>query len=892
MTTRNLDALFRPASIALIGASNQAGSIGEVLSRNLLENGFAGPIMPVNPKARAVRSTVAYPSVAELPMAPDLAVIATPPASVPGLVAELGERGCRAAVVISSGFEASSESGRALRQALLEAARPHLLRVVGPNCLGFISPGRGINASFAHLTPKPGSIALVSQSGAVAAAAIDWAEGRSIGFSHVISIGDAADVDVGDLLDYLATDTETRAILLYVESITDARKFMSAGRIAARAKPVVVIKTGRSASGAKAAFSHTGAMAGADAVYDAAFRRAGMLRVGDLRELFDAAETLSRGLTVDGGRLAIMTNGGGAGVMAVDALEGHGGRLAELAPETAAAIRQAAPRSVRANPVDLLGDAPASAYSAAMTALQGDPGVDAILAMNCPTAATSSTDAAQAVLTAASAGPSKPLITCWLGDAAVAPAREAFARAGVPTFETPEEAVRAFQHLLRFRDNQKRLLRTPRSPATAAGAAGARRVIEQARRSGRTILTDPEARELLAAYGIPVVESRTVTTPDEAGLAAEAMGARVALKILSPDISHKSDVGGVQLGLSGRAAVAQAAAEMLERVRHARPEARIEGFVLEPMVDRPHAQELIAGITIDPTFGPVVLFGQGGVATEVLADRSLGLPPLDDALTREMVAETRVARLLAGFRDRAPADLGALDSLLITLGQLATDCREIVELDINPLLAGADGVFALDARVRLAAEGEPPVRVAILPYPAHLERQVAIDGRPAHLRPVRPDDAAKLVELVDRSTPDDVHARFAGGLRHLSPEFAARLAQIDYDRHLALVIEGPEGDLWGVGRLVSDPAGESAEFALLIRSDMQHRGIGGRLLDALVDHARETGLARVWGEVARANSKMLVLAAEHGFTLCGSDDPVRARVELVLPAASPDTTRT
>lgn len=879
MTTRNLDALFGPKAIALVGASNRPGSVGDVLARNLLSGGFSGAVMPVNRRGGTVRSTLAYKTVSELPVAPDLAVIATPAATVPQLISELGAQGCRAAIVISSGFEAAQEDGTTLRQSMLDASRPHLLRIIGPNCLGFISPGLGLNASFAHLSPRPGSIALVSQSGAVAAAAIDWAAGRGIGFSHVVSIGDAADVDVGDLLDYLATDPKTRAILLYVESVTDARKFMSAGRIASRSKPVIVVKAGRSASGARAAFSHTGALAGSDAVYDAAFRRAGMLRVNDLRELFDAVETLSTGLAAHGDRLAIVTNGGGAGILAVDALEARGGRLASLSTNTKQVLQEKLPRSRCANPLDLLGDAPPDAYATAMRAVLGDPGVDAILVMNCPTAVTDSTRAAEAVISVVGeAQAKKPVFTCWLGDPAVRPGREAFARALLPTHETPDESVRAFLHLVRHRENQERLLIAPEAPPPAASTDEARKILAQVRANGRDTLTDPEARALLKIYGVPVVESREAPDPDAAAKSAAELGGRLVLKILSKGISHKSDVGGVALGLEGPEQVRAAARDMLAHIATRLPEARLDGFVLEPMIERPLAHETIVGLASDAAFGPVVLFGQGGVSTEVVGDRSLGLPPLDAALADDMIARTRIARLLAGFRNRPPVDHAALQGVLLAVSRIAADLPDVQELDINPLLVDAQGVLALDARVRLHPLGRAPVRMAILPYPSHLERSVTVGGQDLLLRPVRPQDAAKLAELVDRSSRDDVHARFAGGLSHLSPEFAARLAQVDYDRHLALVAEDAAGDLLGVARMVGDPAGDSAELAIMVRSDVQHRGIGGVLLEALVREARERGLHSLWGDVAVTNEKMLALGAEHGFRAIGRGDPLRARI--------------
>lgn len=885
MTTRNLDALFQPRAIALVGASNRPGSVGQVLARNLLESGFEGPVMPVNPHAAAVRSALAYASVAELPTPPDLAVIATPAPAVPALIAELGARGCRAAVIVTAGFEGASGDGARLRLETLQAARPHLLRIVGPNCLGFISPARGINASFAHLTPAKGRLALVTQSGAIAAAALDWAHPKGIGFSHVVSIGDAADVDVGDLLDYLALDTQTDAVLLYVESVVDARKFMSAGRICARAKPVVVIKAGRSAAGAKAAFSHTGALAGADAVYDAAFRRAGMLRVGELRELFDAVSMLSAGLSVAGDRLAILTNGGGAGVLAVDALEARGGRLAALSPATVEAIgRSVSPNWSHRNPVDILGDARPEAYAAGLGALLADPAADAVLVMNCPVAVADSGEAARAVAEAARDRPDgKAVVTCWLGDWAAAEGRRTLAAAGLPAHETPDEAVSAFMHLVEHRRNQELLLQTPGAAAAFPDRPAARAIVERVLAEGRAALTDPEARAVLAAYGVPAVASVEAATPAAAADAAARLGGSVALKILSPDISHKTDVGGVALGLAGAEAVRAEAAAMLARVAAARPQARIDGFIVEAMVARPRAHELIVGLTRDATFGPVVLFGHGGTAAEVLADRSVGLPPLDDVLARDMIGRTRVSRLLAGYRDRPPVDLAAVTAVLIALGQLAADLPQVAELDINPLLADASGVLALDARISVRAPDPAAPRMAILPYPEHLTRTIEIDGEALILRPVRPEDAPKLVETVQLCSPEDVRRRFCGGMQRLRLDQAARLSQIDYDRQMALVVEDAAGRILGVGRLDFDPEVETAEYALLVRSDRQNHGLGGRLLQAILDYAAGRGARQVWGDVARDNGRMLELAQALGFHRQDGADPTLFRLLWTPP---------
>jgi acetyltransferase len=882
MTTRNLDALFQPKSIALVGASNAPGSVGQVLSRNLLESGFSGPVLPVSLSARAIRSSIAYQTVAELPMTPDLAVVATPAHAVQRVISDLAQRSCRAAIVVSAGIDGAA------RQTMLETARPSLMRILGPNCLGFISPRRGINASFAHLFPSPGSLALVSQSGAIAAAAIDWAHARGVGFSHVLTIGDAADVDFGDLLDYLALDHETHGILLYVESITDARKFMTAGRIASRTKPVVVVKAGRSAGGAKAAFTHSGALAGSDLVYEAAFRRAGMLRVGGLRELFDAVSNLGVGLRVYGDRLAILTNGGGAGVMAVDALEARNGRLAELSEETLKKLAAAAPAHWSgSNPVDILGDAHAPLYGKALEILLEDRGADAVLVMNCPTAVEDSTAAADAVVETLKAKRyHRPVLSAWLGQTAVAEGRRRLAAVGVPAHETPDEAVRAFMHLVNHRKNQEALIRTPAGLPGEPDLDAARAVIATARADGRLTLTDPEARALLRAYGVPVLESREVTTPEAAAEAAAELNAPVALKILSPDISHKSDLGGVALGLNGADEIVAEGRAMLQRVGKAKPEARLEGFVVEPMLLRPQAQELLVGVAQDPLFGPIIMFGAGGVSVEVIADRVVGLPPLDDVLARDMISRTRISHLLDGYRDHGPVDLEAVVNVITRLSQLAVGEPEVAELDINPLLADASGVIVLDARVRLQPEGAGRPRMAILPYPRNLRREVQIAGENVLVRAIRPQDGPAIAAMVEASSAEDVRLRFRSGFRTLPPGWPERLSQIDYDREMALVAIGADRQILGVSRLAGDPQGETAEFALMVRTDQQHKGLGRLLLNAILEYGAAQGLREIWGDVARENAPMLATAKNLGFVRTPADDFSRVKIIKALQATT------
>ncbi|MGH6920579.1 MAG: acetate--CoA ligase family protein, partial [Geminicoccaceae bacterium] len=638
---------------------------------------------------------------------PDLAVVVTPPSTVPAIIAELGAKGTKAAAVITAGFgEGGAERGQALCQAMLDAARPHLVRIVGPNCLGVMVPGHGLNATFAHLAATSGRLAFVTQSGAVMTGILDWAAGRGIGFSHLVSLGGMADVDFGDLLDYLAQQPGTSAILLYMEAVTHARKFMSAARAASRRKPVIVLKAGRHAEGARAVASHTGALAGSDAVYGAAFRRAGMLRVRSLQELFDAAEILATSVPLKGDRLAILSNGGGFGVIATDALIDEGGHLAELAPATLERLSAALPAAwSRGNPVDIVGDAPGRRYRDALSILFEDPGVDAILVLNCPTGIASSTDAAEAVVDAERSRPHQPVIASWVGgSAAVDEARRLLRTHHLPVYDTPGQAVLAFMHLVRHRDSQRALMETPPSVPEqfVPDGATARAVIESGLARGREWLTEPEAKRLLAAYCVPVAETRTVADAEEAMAAAATIGFPVAVKILSPDLTHKSDVGGVALDLADAVQVGAAVEGMRARLAKTAPQARIEGFVVQPMIRRPNAHELIVGASEDPQFGLVILFGHGGTAVEIVADRALALPPLNMRLAHDLIAQTRVSRLLRGYRDRPPADLDAIAVTLLKIAQMVTDFAEIAELDVNPLLADQDGVIALDARVRVA----------------------------------------------------------------------------------------------------------------------------------------------------------------------------------------------
>ena len=893
MTIRNLDQLFRPRSVALIGASARPSSVGGVLARNIFRGDFDGPILPVNPKHRYLHGVWTYPDVASLPATPELAVIATPPRTVPGIIAELGERGTRAAVVITAGFaEAAGGDGEALQQAILDAAKPYNLRIVGPNCLGILVPGIGLNASFAHLSPRSGRLAFVTQSGATVTAILDWAEARGIGFSHLVSLGDMADVDFGDMLDYLANDRDTQAILLYIEAVCDGRKFMSAARAAARVKPVIVVKAGRHAEGARAAASHTGALAGADAVYDAAFRRAGMLRVYTLEELFDAAETLGMGCRPKGNRLGVLTNGGGVGVLAADAVMDAGARLAELSAATLSGLDAVLPPTwSHGNPVDMVGDAPASRYAQALRVLAEDKGLDALLVLHCPTAIASATEAAQAVVDALHREPRLALLTSWVGDTAVAEGRRLFAAQQVPTYDTPEQAVRAFMHMVNYRRNQETLMETPPSVPEdfAPDTAMAQRIIAQALAENRSWLLEHEAKEVLGAYGVPVVPTHLAGTADEAAAIAARLGGPVVLKVVSPDITHKSDVGGVALDLVGPVAVKAAAEAMRERVLQARPEAQLVGFSVQPMVRRPGAYELIVGATEDRQFGPVLLFGQGGTAAELVKDQALALPPLNMHLAHEVMSRTRVYELLQGYRGAPAANLDALALALMRVAQLVIDHAEVRELDVNPLLADAYGVIALDARMRVGRVSRPaPDRLAIRPYPRELEEEIPLgDGRTLLLRPIRPEDEPSLQAAFANMTAEEIRLRFLVPVKTLSHVAAVRFTQLDYDREMGLILTEPgipgRTPIFGVVNIIADPDNERAEYAIIVRHDMTAMGLGMFLMRRIIDYARARGIREIYGDVLHENRQMLKLCSVLGFSEARvPDEPNLVRVTLRL----------
>jgi acetyltransferase len=895
MSTYGFDRLFAPRSVALVGASERPGSLGRAIVQNLFGGGFDRPIHLINPRHRSIVGRAAASSLSDLQAVPDLAVIASPAETVPRVIAQACRMGVGAAIIVTAGLGHGPGS---LADAALAEARAHGLRLLGPNCLGLIVPGARLNASFAARMPARGHLALVSQSGAVAAGLIEWAAAQSIGFSAIVSLGDQLDIDLGDCLDHFALDGQTRAILLYIESVTAARKFLSAARAAARAKPVVVVKAGRVAEGARAAATHTGALAGSDAVYDAAFRRAGLLRVGSLDELFAAAETLARLKPFAGSRLAVLTNGGGVGVLAVDQLIERGGELASLSVRTLQRLDARLPSTwSRANPVDIIGDADAGRYVDALDALFEDPGSDAILVMNVATGLAPSDDAARAVIDCVcrhrkDGSAAKPVFAAWIGQTGRVSGR--FEAEQIPNYATDAEAVSGFMHLVNYSRLRDDLMATPPAlaPMPDPDVAQSRAIVAAALRDGREWLDPMEAAALLAAYAIPIAPALKAQDAEEAQQAAARLfdeHSAVAIKIMSPDIVHKSDVGGVRLNIASAEAARDAAAEMIRDVRARRPRSRISGVTVHPMIHRSKARELIAGIANDGTFGPVILFGCGGTAVEVIDDKALALPPLDLKLARDLIARTRVSRLLDPYRDVPAVDRDAVALVLVKLTRLAADLPEVLEVDVNPLLADADGVIALDARVRIGeariARSGRDERFAIRPYPSEWERSLALkDGTTVLARPVKPEDEELFLEFFKHLSEDDIRLRFFARVKDRSHAFIARLTQLDYARAMAFAaIDRANGQLLGVVRLHADVNYQSGEYAVTVRSDLKGRGLGWALMQLIIAYARAEGLGRIRGQVLAENTTMLAMCRELGFSL--TSDPADrgiVNVELAL----------
>jgi acetyltransferase len=896
---RALDAIFAPRSVAVVGATERAGSVGRTILWNLISSPFGGTVFPVNPSRPNVLGICAYPSIKDLPEPVDLAVIVTPAPTVPGLIGECVEAGARGAIVISAGFKETGAEGAELERQVFERAREGRLRVVGPNCLGVMRPFTGLNATFAGSMARPGSVAFLSQSGALGTAILDWSLRANVGFSAFVSVGSMLDVGWGDLIDYLGDDPNTKSIVLYMETIGDARAFLSAAREVALTKPIIVIKAGRTEAAARAAASHTGSLTGSDEVLDAAFRRGGVLRVSTISDVFALTEVLAKQPRPKGPRLTIVTNAGGPAVLAVDALIGEGGKLTEVGPEAMARLDAfLPPHWSHANPIDVLGDAGPDRYAKAVEVAAADLAADGLLVVLTPQAMTDPTGTAEALKSFAHIE-GKPVLASWMGGADVAAGEAILARAGIPTFPYPDVAARVFGAMWRYSDNLRALYETPTLPEEtddeAAKRAEGRAIIEAARAEGRTLLDEVESKRLLAAYGLPVVETRVAEDAAEAVAIAKEIGFPVVLKLYSKTVTHKTDVGGVRLNLADAGEVKEAFRDIAASVREAVGIDQMQGVTVQPMVRQSGAYELIVGSSIDAQFGPVLLFGSGGQLVEVYQDHSLALPPLTTTLARRLMERTKIFQALKGVRGQKAVDLAALELFLVRFSRLIVEQPRVRELDINPLLASPEGLLALDARVVLHDPATPDSALpkpAIRPYPAqYIGSMVTKDGMPVEIRPIRPEDEPLLVKFHETLSERSVSLRYFHPMKLSTRVAHDRLTRIcfnDYDRELALVATRKDPwtstpEILGVGRLSRLRAVEAeAEFAVLINDQYQGRGLGTELVGRLLEVARAEGLRRVHADILPDNREMQRVCEKLGFTLSRSiDEPVvRAAIDL------------
>jgi acetyltransferase len=887
----SLEHIFSPKSVAVIGASERAGSVGRTILWNLVSSPFGGTVYPVNPKRSNVLGIKAYPSVSALPEVPDLGVIVTPATTVPDVARECARAGVRALVIISAGFKEIGEQGIALEKDILRIVQEAQIRLIGPNCLGVMRPATGLNATFANCLALPGNVAFISQSGALLTAILDWSLREKVGFSCFASLGSMLDVGWGDLIDYLGDDPNTKSILIYMETIGDARAFLSAARQVALRKPIIVIKAGRSPQAAHAAASHTGSLAGSDEVLSAAFRRAGVLRVDTIADLFYMAETLARQPRPEGKRLAIITNAGGPGVLATDTLAAGGGELAALTDSTRAALDGFLPSHwSHGNPVDILGDADPDRYARALEAVGQDENTDGLLVILTPQDMTDPTKTADRMKSYAQRFRNKPLIASWMGGTNVSAGEQILNEAGIATFPYPDTGARIFNFMWRYSYNIRGLYETPTladSPASTGKREDAKQIIETARKAGRTLLTEAESKGLLNAYGIPTVETRVATSVESALEQAEQLGYPVVVKLHSKTITHKTDVGGVRLNLTDARGVREAFGAIRDRLEELGKLEAFDGVTVQPMV-RSAGTELILGSSIDPQFGPVLLFGMGGTLVEVYRDRALALPPLNTTLARRMMEQTKIYRALRGVRGRAPIDTGALEQLLVRFSQLVVEQRLVKEVDINPLLASPEGLLALDARVILyppsISEAELPP-LAILPYPLkYVTRWQLKNGETITIRPIRPEDENKMVAFHQSLSEQSVYLRYAGMLKlsqRIKHDRLSNLCFIDYDREMALVAErdgagSAASEIIAVGRLVRLRGTRDGEYAMLVTDRYQHQGLGAELSRRLIDVAHDWKLDRIVADVLPQNGPMQGAFKALGFSLSTDDGSVRA----------------
>jgi acetyltransferase len=900
--TQPLDVFFAPKTVAAIGATENPGSVGRTILWNLVTSPFGGTVFPVNPRRANVLGIKAYPSITAIPEQVDLAVVVTPPPSIPGIIRECGENGVRGAVVISAGFKEIGAEGAALEQQVLAEARQAKIRIIGPNCLGVMAPLTGLNATFAATIARPGSVGFISQSGALCTAVLDWSLKEMVGFSAFISVGSMVDVGWGDLIDHLGNDPKTRSIVIYMETIGNARSFLSAAREVALTKPIIVIKPGRTAAAAKAAASHTGSLTGSDEVLEAAFRRTGVLRVNNIADLFYMAEVLSKQPRPKGPRLTIVTNAGGPGVLATDALITGGGELAELTPETIEAYNNVLPATwSHNNPVDIIGDASPERYAKALEIAANDPNSDGMLVILTPQAMTDPTRIAEQLrplgVHDGEKHEGKPVIASWMGGVDVAAGEEILNRGNIPSFPYPDTAARVFNYMWRYSYNLKGLYETPAledSGDSVPDRRLAEEVIQSARQAGRTILTEVESKKVLAAYGIPVARTVVAATADEAAAAAAAIGYPVVLKLFSETITHKTDVGGVHLSLRSSEAVEHAFEAIRHSVAQRAGAEHFQGVTVQPMVKLKDAYELIIGSSLDPQFGPVLLFGTGGQLVEVFADRSLALPPLNTTLARRMMEQTKICKALQGIRGRRGVDMAALEMLLVRFSVLAVEQRWIKEIDINPLLASPEGVVALDARILVhepaVREGEIPTP-AIRPYPTrYVSDWTMKDGTRVTIRPIRPEDEPVMVHFHETLSDRSVYFRYFHMMnleQRVRHERLMRTCFIDYDREMAFVAErrDPEtgaGEIIGVSRMTKVHWANQAEVAVVVSDAWQGRGLGKELMARLLLFGADERVERLTADILPENRSVMRVCEKLGFSLRHSLDEEVVKAEFQL----------
>lgn len=875
MAPHYLNRFFTPKTVAIVGASERPDSVGHRLLLNMQEAGFKGGLYPINNKHEQLSGLKAYPDILAVPDDIDLVVIATPALSVPGIMRQCGEKGVTSVIIITAGFSELGEEGKRLEQEVLDIAHRYSIRIIGPNCLGVIRPGGQLNATFGDGVVKDGNLALLSQSGAVCTAILDWAGTQDIGFSTVVSMGAAADIDFGEVLDYLATDSKTTGILMYVEGIHDARRFLSGLKAAARLKPVILIKSGRHEAGCKAAMSHTGAMVGGDSVFNAAIERAGVVRPYSITELFSAARVLANNYVVNNNRLAIITNAGGPGVMSTDRAEDVGIKIAELGTASIDALNAVLPTHwSHANPIDILGDATSERYQQALDICLKDDNIDGVLVILTPQAMTNPTQVAECIIKGAKTS-KKPVLASWTGGTKVQAGRNLFANSNVAHFNTPEVAVDAFSFLAKYAQNQILLKQIP-SPAneqTPPDVTGARLIIERVLSEGRQVLTTQESKAILAAFHIPVNQTIKVTSAKDAMIAAETMGFPVVLKVNMSEFSHKSDIGGVRLNIGSVQDISRNFIEMETAIKQIDPNIKEVGMTVEPMFHSNSGRELMIGVLRDPVFGPAISFGLGGTMVEIIKDSAVALPPLNAYMVEQMIAKTKAARYLEDFRQLPAVNKKALIDVLLNVSSMVSELPEILELDINPLIVDEHGAIAVDARIKAQVSHQLTrySHMAIHPYPHELiQHHQLSNGVNITIRPIRPEDAAMEKHFVNRLSEKTKYFRFMQSLQELTPEMLVRFTQIDYDREMAFVVVTEDKNMpkeLGVGRYVRNPDGLSVEFALVVADDCQCLGIGSRLMRTLMQTAKDKGMTFFEAEVLITNSAMISLIKKLGFSI-------------------------